>query len=124
MVDIIVVDDDPGMVELLTEFLTEDGYKVRTAANGLEALKLLIAERPHLLLVDIMMPVMHGLTLWYYLKKDPELAQIPVVMMSGAKNKPLLNECDHQGFLVKPFDAETLLTLVHALVGEAGGAGG
>jgi CheY-like chemotaxis protein len=116
MATILVVEDDADIQELFVDLLTAAAYQVMTARNGLAALRILATWRPALLLIDIMMPVMSGLTLCQYLNTRPGLETIPRVMMSAAANKPLLDICAAHGFLDKPFDSQTLLALVHSLV--------
>ena len=81
---ILVVDDDADIRESLTEILGEEGYRVAGARNGREALEYLRNEtRPSLILLDMMMPEMDGWRLRLELQKVPELASIPVVILSA-----------------------------------------
>ncbi len=68
---ILVVDDDPNIRELLTQELSEAGYQVRVAGNGREALSQVRAERPDLIVLDVMMPEMNGFDVAAVLKNDP-----------------------------------------------------
>lgn len=108
---ILVIDDDPDMREILTEILAEEGYRVAGARNGREALEYLRHEtRPSLILLDIMMPEMDGWRFRREQQKQPELASIPVVLLSAhgsVRDAALaLGAAD---YLRKPLRVETLL---------------
>ncbi len=112
---VLVVDDDPSIQGFLAEALADEGYGVRTAANGREALTVLQAWRPDLILLDLMMPEMDG---WAFLARqrlDLELVRIPVIVMSASYSP-------HSGagriaadLLTKPFAIDQLLSKVEAL---------
>jgi len=80
---ILVTDDSPAVVELLAAYLKLNGYGVLQASNGAEALRVAAAERPDLILLDVMMPQMDGLTACRRLKVDPDLSAIPVIMITA-----------------------------------------
>src|SRR3954452_20931108 len=85
---LLVVDDDPGIRESLADLLNEEGYTVITAVNGQDALTRLraIAEPPCVILLDLMMPVMSGPEFYDELRLDPQLAGIPIVVISADGN--------------------------------------
>ncbi|HEU5088060.1 MAG TPA: HD domain-containing phosphohydrolase [Roseiflexaceae bacterium] len=108
---ILVVDDDPSIVEVLRRFLTREGYMVVTASNGLEAIDRVYSDDPDLILLDVTMPKMDGFTACRRLKDDEKTALIPITMLTG------LDDLDHRtrgieagadDFLSKPFDQTTL----------------
>ncbi len=109
---LLVVEDDPDIREALSDLLEGEGYAVRTAANGVEALHRLAAKpRPCVILLDLMMPVMNG---WEFLvekNRSQALSQIPVVVVSavngGAPNVSAI--------MPKPLDVDRLLSIVRAL---------
>jgi len=85
--DILLVEDDDGLGAILAAVLQDQGYRVALAANGREALDYLSIERPpNLILLNLVMPVMNGWKLREQLKKDPQLAAIPVIALSGVRN--------------------------------------
>jgi DNA-binding response OmpR family regulator len=104
---VLVVDDDPGVRNTLNRYLTERGYEVAAAPDGAEALPLLKRLRPHLVLLDIDMPVMNGVET---LQRIRELdSQAAVMMMSGHSTVEMMERCRDYGaydYLVKPFDFE------------------
>jgi len=79
---ILIADDDHEMLKILTGLLEQAGYKVIEAENGLEAVELAKKELPSLIMLDIHMPVMDGLTACRKLKADPVTKAIPVVMLT------------------------------------------
>jgi CheY-like chemotaxis protein len=81
---ILIVDDDPDFVDITTRILSTHGYSVLSAANGAEALSLMRQRKPDLVLLDIMMTtVLDGLSAGEEMQSDPELKDIPVIMISS-----------------------------------------
>jgi CheY-like chemotaxis protein len=85
---ILVVDDSDEVAEAVVLLLEQHGYQVSSASNAAEALELLRKQRPQLVLVDLVMPVVSGLELIDTMKQDEELASIPVVVITGSGLKP------------------------------------
>ncbi|WP_224244885.1 response regulator [Hyalangium gracile] len=82
---VLVVEDHNDSREMLEEFLTEEGFTVESAVNGLQALeRLLRPPRPDLVLLDLMMPVMTGWDLMARVEEEPSLWGLPVIIVSGA----------------------------------------
>jgi CheY-like chemotaxis protein len=112
---VLVVDDDDMIRESLADLLSEEGYYVVTAMNGVEALEKLRGSewpRPNLILLDLMMPVMNGQQFFAQKQRDPDLTSIPVVVLSADPNvgKKAL---DFGGdFLSKPVRIETVLQAI------------
>ena len=111
---ILVVDDEYDIASTLELALEMEGYKIRTAFNGREALLLLEGGlRPHLILTDMMMPVLDGYEFLVELKKNEEFNKIPIILMSAAQID--LNRLPKEGwvsFVRKPFDLDTLIDLI------------
>ncbi len=107
---ILLVDDDTDLLQLLSMRLKAAGYTVRTAQNGKEALALIPVVRPHLVITDLRMDGMDGLTLFKFLQQsNPAL---PVIILTAHGTIPDAVEAAHQGvfrFLTKPFDSKILL---------------
>lgn len=107
---VLVVDDDHDLRQTLSEVLTEEGYVVDTAANGLEALGRLRQGSSHpVVVLDLMMPVMDGGQFLEELKRDPALSDTPVVVISA--NKTGFRASDRP-FLSKPLDYFKLVTMI------------
>jgi CheY-like chemotaxis protein len=85
---ILVVEDSAEVSEALVLLLEQHGYRVRTAANGEEAIELLKTQKPRLVFVDLVMPIVSGLELIDVMKRDKALAEIPVVAMTGSSLRP------------------------------------
>lgn len=104
---ILVVEDNPVNLELMTELLEQEGYRVLTAESAEAALRLTLAERPDLILMDLQLPGMTGYEATRRLKADPSTAAIPVLAitasaMLGDDLKAREAGCD--GYLTKPLD--------------------
>jgi len=107
---ILVVEDNPVNLELVTELLEQEGYQVLTAESAEAALRLTLAERPDLILMDLQLPGMTGYEATRRLKADPSTATIPVLAitasaMLGDDLKAREAGCD--GYLTKPLDTHT-----------------
>jgi PAS domain S-box-containing protein len=109
---ILVVDDDAAARDLLTRHLENDGYRVKTASNGREALQLLGKFRPAAITLDILMPKMDGWSVLSSLKKDADLKDIPVIMLSITDDKRLGYALGAAEFLTKPIDQKELLSTI------------
>lgn len=124
MARILVVDDEPALVKLLAFVLEKDSHEVRTAADGLEALKAIDAARPDLILLDVMMPGMDGYSLSARLQEDPSLCSIPIIVLSA--HPGMKDMFQAQGnvlrFVEKPFDSKDLRGLVRQLLASSGAA--
>lgn len=117
MARVLVVDDDPLIVQAVAGLLIDEGHDVRTADNGVRALQLLRDWRADLVFMDLSMPVMDGWTCAAAIKQSARFAGIPVVLMSAAE--PALQHSlslHADGALPKPFDAEDVLGTVRDLV--------
>lgn len=112
--NILVIEDDTSIRELLVELLESEGYTVTSAINGLEGLKYLQDQnRPDLILIDLMMPVMDGYTFRTEQLKNPLWSQIPTVVMSAEANaKEKMKNFNITAFLSKPVELDTILKTV------------
>ena len=108
---ILVVDDDRGAMEALSDILEYEGYHVQRAQNGLQALEYLREARPcpNLIVLDLLMPVMDGWEFRMRQKEDPELAKVPVLVVTAIAATAGL---DAVGVLRKPVDVDALLRTV------------
>jgi CheY-like chemotaxis protein len=107
---VLVVDDDEAVRELVAIILGEEGYAVRTAASGSEALSVAQQEQPAVVLMDVNMPGLDGLSACRRLRADERLAALPVVLMSSQPiPRDELRRCRADNFLPKPFDITELV---------------
>ncbi len=112
MVSVLVVDDENDIREAVVELLAEEGYEVHGAGDGAEALRKARAFHPSVVLLDLMMPGMSGWDFCAERKGDPELQQIPVIVLSALGSVPGI---DAAGYLQKPFEVSDLLTAIREL---------
>ncbi len=105
----LVVDDEPDVRDMLSEFLTNEGYGVILATNGEEALELAERESPHVILLDIMMPGMDGIEVCNSLKANEKTRSIPILIMTAYADRDVeayLEGADD--FVTKPFSMAEL----------------
>src|SRR3954469_14161927 len=119
---ILIVDDNPANLKLARVVLHAAGYEVRVVTDAEQALKVLETWRPRLILMDIQLPGMDGLTLTRRLKDDPATQDILVVAltayaMKGDEERARAAGCD--GYISKPIDTEALPHLVNDLIAQS-----
>lgn len=118
--NILLIEDDPDiqkMVQLSLKY--QGGHSVSVASGGQEGLVKARAERPDLILLDVMMPEMDGYEVCQRLKADPETASIPVVFLSARAQQSEIQkgkDLGAAGYLVKPFDPMTLSSYLEAIL--------
>lgn len=114
---ILVVDDEPDLVVLLEEHLTQEGYTVSTATTGMQAITRARQEMPDLILLDVMMPGVSGFDVCNILQDAPETAAIPVVFLTAVtdtKRKVMGLNLGADDYITKPFDLHELAARVQA----------
>jgi two-component system chemotaxis response regulator CheY len=116
MPQILVVEDDAAIRGLVSEILRDDGYQVREASNGAEALERLSDVRPDLIVLDLMMPVMNGWAFVEECRNKPDCGDVPIVVTSAShdlqRTAERLRSFGVRTCLAKPFDVDGLLALV------------
>ena len=120
---VLVVDDNPDSRELWSAWLTHCGFSVEEAANGADAVDKALASRPALVLMDLWMPVMDGLTATARLKVDPRTATIPVIAMSAHSDAPIPSRAAAAGvddFLQKPCEFDALMHSIRVALRKRG----
>jgi CheY-like chemotaxis protein len=116
---ILVVDDDPSILEAVSELLEMEGYAVATAVDGADALSSIEREPPGLILLDMRMPVLDGWGLARELHRRG--LEVPIVVMTAARDAAgWAKEIGARGYLAKPFDISDLLDAVAAHAGPPG----
>lgn len=109
---ILVIDDDPSVQDLMSRFLTRLGFEVVPATNGEQGLVLAKQIHPSVITLDVMMPGMDGWAVLRALKSQPELARIPVIMVTITDNEITAVKLGAAGYLVKPVDRDRLAELI------------
>ncbi len=114
---ILVVDDEPDIVEYLKTLLEDNGYQVHGANNGVDAMEKLKANRPDLILLDLQMPEETGTGLYRKLRDKKSLATIPVIIISGMAGR---NVAVSKSVVVldKPIDDQRILTEVEKALAD------
>lgn len=118
---IVLAEDEPQIARLIEFKLKKEGYDVTWKENGEEALKAIKADKPDLILLDIMMPVMDGYEVLRRLKEDENLTDIPVIMLTArAQEKDVVKGIDlgAEDYITKPFHPAELLARVKRILGK------
>lgn len=111
---VLIVDDDPAIVDMLEDLLTRDGrFEVKSASNGFEAGSLTQGFRPDILLLDYMLPDINGNVVCERVRNDPKLAHTKIIIVSGAVSSFEIEHLKAAGaddFIKKPFDVDKLIS--------------
>jgi DNA-binding response OmpR family regulator len=116
---ILLVEDEPHMMEMLKFRLVESQYEVATAADGYKALSLVRTFKPELIILDLMLPKMDGYTICRLLKFNEEYRTIPVMILSARSNEEDIRRGLSMGadaYMKKPYDAPVLLEKIKELL--------
>jgi two-component system chemotaxis response regulator CheY len=118
---VLVVDDDADVRNLLTDVLDLGGYSVETAEHGAIALEKVRRERPDLVLLDLMMPVMDGWTFLRQCQQEEACRDVPVVILSAASSVRGQSAVDvgADGLVLKPFEIDELMATVKRVIEHA-----
>jgi DNA-binding response OmpR family regulator len=119
---VLVVDDDPSIRRLLNATLELEGYTVAMASDGEEALAELPTSQPDVVVLDVMMPKLNGLDVLDRIRRNPETATLPVILLTAKSSKEDVWEGWQRGvdyYMTKPFDVEELLRFIEFVL--AGG---
>jgi CheY-like chemotaxis protein len=121
---VLVVDDEFGIVDVLETILIDEGYRVLTACNGKQGLESLAAERPDMVLLDFMMPILGGAEMLAAMMAEPAYRHIPVIMISSLGENVLAKKCTgYVAYLRKPFRATAVLSTIDRVLGGRANAG-
>ena len=112
---ILIIDDDPIIVKYLETLFQDNGYETCSATDGKKGLEMLKSERPHLLSLDLEMPDEWGPRLYRKMTKDPDIKDIPVIVVSGLAGQHAIQKA--VAFVRKPFDPDKLLGIVKKTIG-------
>lgn len=118
---VLVVDDEPLTRNLLRLMLEPAGYRVCGAGDGVEALEKVKESHPDILILDVMMPTMDGLTVCKLIREDADVAGIPIIMLSGKVHRDAIQEGLQAGanrYLAKPMSRTGLLQELQDVLNE------
>ncbi len=116
---ILVVDDDRDIVRLVRSYLEKAGYQILTAYDGETALKILKAEKPQLLILDLMLPDKDGWDVVRLVRSDPQIAATPIIMLTARvedTDKIVGLEIGADDYITKPFNPREVVARVRALL--------
>jgi len=111
MPTVMIVDDDPRLRAALQFKLEQAGYRICVAGNGRDCLDQIVQQRPDLILLDLMMPDISGLEVLEWLRSDPSLSSIPVLVVTAWGHTEMRSKClslGAAGFIAKPFSLRDL----------------
>ena len=123
---ILIIDDDESFRFLLRMHLTQEGYQVQVAGDGVEGTRALSAQPPDLIISDLNMPFLNGFELLSLLKQDPATASIPVILLTGNSESEILEKAMSLGaanILTKPVTRDDLLAAVKTCLQSGAGGG-
>ena len=116
---ILIVEDEPDIIELLAYNLYQAGFKTEAVFNGADALEQVKIQQPDLVLLDLLLPEVDGLEIWRTLKRDPETAGIPIIMLT-AKGEPIDRivglELGADDYITKPFSPREVMLRIRAVL--------
>lgn len=117
---VLLVDDDPDFIEAVKVIVENGGYDVRVAYDGKEGLEAVAEERPDIIVLDVMMPVMNGHEACAKLKSDEETADIPIILLTAVADRVTTSTYTHRDmleseaddYIPKPVEPKDLLELI------------
>lgn len=118
-VKVLLVDDEPNIIVALEFLMEQQGYLVRTAYNGLSALRAIENELPDLIILDVMMPEMDGFEVAKAVRDNPACSDIPIVFLTAkgtSDDKWKGYESGGEVYLIKPFDNDELVNTIKELI--------
>lgn len=118
---VLIIDDDQDQVGVLRYHLSQQGFEVLAAHSGSDGMRLLKAEMPNIVLLDIELPDATGFELCERIADDPETFQIPVIFVSGVERNDVLKRARAAGcayYVRKPYDPNALLVLIKQTLNE------
>ncbi len=121
---ILVVDDEPGIVTIVRDYLDRAGFRVLTAGDGDTALRLARTERPSLVLLDLMLPGLDGLDVTRALRQDPSTSGLPLIMLTARvdeSDRVAGLELGADDYITKPFSPREVVARVRAVLRRAEG---
>lgn len=119
---VLLVEDEPNITEAIRFLLTRDGWKVDTHANGLDAVEIIQAAAPDLVILDVMLPGKSGMDILRDLRDIDELRDMPVLMLTArgqSRDRDMAEKAGVSRFMTKPFSNIEVLTAVRDLLAQA-----
>lgn len=123
---VLIVDDEPNIVLSVEFLMRREGHEVVTASDGQEAMKLVAATRPDLMILDVMMPRKNGFEVCAEVRAEPALSHIPILMLTAKGREAEMKKGISLGadaYITKPFSTHDLVAKVHELLHREGAGG-
>src|SRR5690606_15029458 len=111
-----MIDDDPASLDIMARTIRADGYQVHTAADAESGWRLIQSVKPQVITLDLFLPDQHGWILFERIKADPDVCDIPVIIISMIEERKRFNRQPAEEYLTKPVRRETLKLAIHRLV--------
>lgn len=118
---ILIIEDEPDTVQILTKRLSDNGFAVVVADDGYKGIELAHKEKPDLIILDLMLPKMDGQKVCGLLKRDTRCAKIPIIIFSARAQKEdmeLGKELGADAYITKPFESQILLSKITELLAD------
>ena len=116
---VLLVDDEPTLLDVLSQYLSLAGFEVITANDGAEALKLVVTTKPHIVVLDIMMPHINGWEACERIKQDPRTCGIPILFLTAvnqAQDHARAKQLCVQGYVTKPCEPAHLVEVIRQIL--------
>ena len=117
---VLVIEDEPNIIEAISFILSRDGWNVKTHSNGHDAVDVARARSPDLIVLDVMLPGKSGFDILHEIRGDESLGQIPVLMLTARgqkKDREMAERAGASRYMTKPFSNADFLDAVRELVG-------
>ncbi|MGM0740815.1 MAG: response regulator transcription factor [Pseudomonadota bacterium] len=116
---VLLIEDEPNIIEAVSFILSRDGWDVKTHSNGHNAIDAVRARRPDLVILDVMLPGKSGFDILHEIRSDSELSGMPVLMLTArgqVKDRELAEQSGVNRFMTKPFSNADVLEVVRSMV--------
>lgn len=119
---VLLIEDEPNIIEAIRFLLTRDGWTVDTHSDGMDAVQVVQAANPDLVILDLMLPGRSGMDILRDLRDIPELEKLPVLMLTArgqSRDREMAEKAGVSRFMTKPFSNAEVLTAVRDLLAQA-----
>ncbi len=120
---ILLVDDELHVAQILSRRLAREGYEIKTARDGVEALGMINEFTPDLVISDLQMPRMDGISLALKLSEDPALREVPIILLTARGHRVNNDDIEQSGIvrlMAKPFSSQEMVSVVGEVLGRSG----
>ena len=125
MPKILIIEDEVDVIKMLRKRLADNGYETLTADNAGEGMKLVLSDKPDMILLDLKLPAGGGLSILRSLKMSAETRDIPVIVITGMKKEEVKNFAMREGaagYIEKPYDPQVLMATIRTILEKRTGA--